>query len=130
MSSELRLDGAAVVDVDSFYDEVNRVFMTGESWRLGPSLDALDDLLYGRYGALHGQEGVRVVWTEHERSRRALGKDATIALQAAKLERPDVYDTERARAAIAALEAGTGPTYFDIVLEIFASHPDIELVLA
>ena len=30
----------------------------------------------------------------------------------------------------AALEAGTGPTYFDIVLEVFADHPEVELVLA
>lgn len=130
MSTELRIDGAAVRDIPSFYDEVNRVFMTGETWRLGESLDALDDLLYGGYGALAGRSEVCVVWTDHELSRRSLGRETTIAHHSAKLARPDVFDPERARSAIADLEAGAGSTYFDIVLGIFADHPDVELVLA
>jgi hypothetical protein len=56
----LRLDGRRITGIPSFYDEVNRVFMADESWTLGPSLDALDDLLYGGYGALHGADRVRV----------------------------------------------------------------------
>jgi RNAse (barnase) inhibitor barstar len=124
----LRLDGRRITDIASFYDEVNRVFMTGESWTLGPSLDALDDLLYGGYGALHGAGRVRVEWTEHDVSLRALGRDATIAHHAAKLEDP-AYDAERAREAIAELEAGGGRTYGEIVLDVFAGHPEIELVL-
>lgn len=129
MTVSLLIDGTRITDIPSFYDEVNRVFMAGESWTLGPSLDALDDLLYGGYGALHGASSARVEWSDHERSRRALGREATIAHHAAKLEIP-AYDAERARAAIVELEAGRGRTYVDIVLEIFADHPRIELVLA
>ena len=47
----LRLDGRLIHDIASFYDEINRVFMAGEDWQLGPSLDALDDMLRGGYGA-------------------------------------------------------------------------------
>lgn len=129
MTVRLLIDGARVTDIASFYDEVNRVFMAGETWTLGASLDALDDLLYGGYGALHGLESARVEWTDHELSRRALGREATIAYYAAKLENP-AFDADRARSAIAELESGNGRTYFDIVLEIFAEHPTIELVLA
>lgn len=129
MTLTLRLDGRRITDIASFYDEVNRVFMTGESWTLGPSLDALDDLLYGGYGALRGADNVRVVWTDHDASLRALGRDATITHHTAKLENP-AYDAERARAAIAELEAGGGRTYGEIVIEIVASHPMIELVLS
>lgn len=129
MSTEFRIDGTAVVDIASLYDELNRVFMVGESWTLGPSLDGLDDMLYGGYGALHGLDGVRVVWEDHAASRRALGRDETIAYHRSKLDRPGMFDAERARSAIAALEAGAGSTYFDTVLEIFESHPRIELVL-
>lgn len=129
MTLTLRLDGRRITDIASFYDEVNRVFMTGESWTLGPSLDALDDLLHGGYGALRGAVSARVEWTDHESSRRALGRGATIAYHTAKLENP-AYDAERARSAIAELEAGGGQTYADIVIEIVASHPMIELVLS
>ena len=43
----MRLDGRRVHDIASFYDEINRVFMTGVDWQLGPSLDALDDMRDG-----------------------------------------------------------------------------------
>lgn len=107
MTVSLRIDGTRITDIASFYDEVNRVFMADEPWTLGPSLDALDDLLYGGYGALHGASSARVEWTDHERSRRALGRDATIAYYAAKLEN-SAFDSARARHAIAELEAGGG----------------------
>ncbi|AWX92328.1 hypothetical protein DPM13_00970 [Paracoccus mutanolyticus] len=45
-----------------FYDEMNRVFMAAEDWQLGDSLDALNDMLYGGYGALHGAGSVRLRW--------------------------------------------------------------------
>ena len=128
-ATDLTIDGSAVHDIASLYDELNRVFMTGESWRLGPSLDALDDMLYGGYGALLGRTAARVVWTDFETSRHALGREATIAYYAAKLDQPGRYQAETARSAIAELEAGRGKIYADIVLEIFADHPAVELEL-
>lgn len=126
----LTIDGAAVRDIASFYEEINRVFMTGENWRLGPSLDALNDLLYGGFGALHGAEAARVVWTDHAVSRDALGRAATAEYYREKLRQPELFSHEHFRALLAELEAGTAATYFDIVLEVFADHPEIELVLA
>jgi len=41
----LIIDGANIRDIASFYDEINRVFMVGEDWQLGASLDGLDDML-------------------------------------------------------------------------------------
>lgn len=130
MTATFRLEGERISDIASFYDEMNRVFMAGESWVLGESLDALDDLLYGGYGALHGAGPARVVWANSDSARRALGREATIAYYAAKLDRPDVFDVDRARSAITELEAGGGRTYADLVLEVFAGHPEIEFVLA
>ncbi|RWZ58455.1 ribonuclease inhibitor [Labedella populi] len=129
MTVSLQLDGGRITGIESFYDEVNRVFMAGETWTLAASLDALDDLLRGGYGTLHGVDTARLGWTDSESSRRALGREATIAYYAAKLDNP-AYDGARARSAIAELEAGRGQTYADIVIEIFAGHPAIELVLS
>ncbi len=127
--TDFTIDGRAVTDIASFYDELNRLFMQNEDWRLGPSLDALNDLLYGGIGELQGAADVRIVWRDAELSRRALGREATIAYYEDKLRHPGTFNTAMFTERLAAVEAGTGPTYFDIVLDVFADHPDITLVL-
>ncbi len=126
----LTLDGSRIHDIRSFYDELNRVFMIGEDWRLGQSLDALDDLLHGGYGALHGHDGARVVLSDHRRVREALGLETTREYLRAKLEQPGTFSATLFQERLDRLEAEGGPTYFETVLEIFAEHPRIELVLA
>ncbi len=127
MSQALTLDGSRIRDLASFYDAVNRVFMTGVDWPLGHSLDALDDMLYGGYGALDGDAPVTLVWTDFAQSRDALGIETTRAWLQSKLDTPGRYDKARIRRDLDALEAGNGPTFFDLVLEIIATHPNIAL---
>lgn len=129
MTPTLTLDGTRIHDIPSFYAEINRVFMAGVDWQLGPSLDALDDMLHGGYGTLDGQAPVTLVWTALEASRAALGLDTTRAQLLAKLAQPG-FDNTRLRRQLDALEAGRGQTYFEIVLEIIAAHPNITLVAA
>lgn len=69
MTRTLTIDGSRIHDIPSFYDEINRVFMTGVDWTLGPSLDALDDLLYGGYGALDGDAPVSLATAAPSASR-------------------------------------------------------------
>jgi len=102
--------------------------MAGEEWKLGHSLDALDDMLYGAYGVLKGNEPVVLVWRGMEKNRAQLGFDATREFYRDKLRHPEIFDLERIDKDLAALEEGTGATFFGIVLEIIASHPNIELV--
>ncbi|MFZ8757717.1 ribonuclease inhibitor [Microbacterium sp. HMH0099] len=125
----LRIEGARISGIPSLYGELNRVFMPDEDWTLGESLDALDDLLYGGFGVLDGAAPVRVVWADYAVSAEALGTAATRAWYAAKLARPEVYAAGQARRALDALEAGTGETYVDLVRQVFAGHPNIDLVL-
>lgn len=127
MSRTLTLDGRRIRDLASFYAEINRVFMTGVDWPLGHSLDALDDMLYGGYGALDGDAPVTLVWTDFEKNRRDLGIDVTRAWLQDKLDTPGRYDKARIRRDVDALEAGDGLTFFDLVLEIIAAHPNITL---
>jgi len=127
-SRTLIVDGNNIHDIPSFYDEINRVFMAGESWKLGVSLDALDDLLYGGYGAAQGCDAVTLVWLHTDKTRSALGVDATRAHYRSKLGQP-AFNQARLHVQLAELDAGSGPTYFDIVMEIIASHPSITLKL-
>jgi hypothetical protein len=127
---DLRIEGKRVRDIPSLYAELNRVFMPDEEWSLGESLDALDDLLYGGFGVLAQASSARVVWVDSAVSREALGIPLTRAYLAAKLERPDIYAAGPARAALDDLERGGGTTYFELVLQVFAGHPELDLVLA
>lgn len=122
----LTIEGDAIDDIASFYDEINRVFMSDEDWKLGPSLDALNDMLHGGYGAI-GDKPVTLVWRNMDRSRAVLGLDATRDFYHEKLMRPDIFDPNRIKRDLNALENGSGPTYFQIILEIIADHPNIEL---
>ncbi len=123
----LVLQGSAVSDIPSFYAEINRVFMAGEDWQLGHSLDALDDMLYGGYGVLAGHEGATLIWRDIEHSRNALGVDATRSWLQGKLAGSSVFNEATIAAQLKALGAGEGQTYFQIVMEIFAVHPRIYL---
>jgi hypothetical protein len=100
--------------------------MADEDWRMGSSLDALDDVLH-RFDRGDGPSVV-LEWRDHARSREALGVPATRAWLAAKLERPG-FDTARIQRQLDALDAGTGPTYFELVLQVIADHPGVRLEL-
>lgn len=126
------LEGGRIDGIPSLYDELNRVFMPNEEWTLGPSLDALDDLLYGGFGELRGASGgapATVIVRDHEHARDALGVAATRAYYLAKLAQPEMFNVKHLEAKLAELDAGDGPTYFDIVCEIFAEHANVRLVL-
>ena len=123
----LVLQGSAVTDIPSFYAEINRVFMADEDWQLGHSLDALDDMLYGGYGVLAGHESATVIWQDIEQTRSALGVETTRAWLQAKLDAEGTFNVRTIAAQLEALDAGEGQTYFQIVMEIFAAHPRIQL---
>ncbi len=126
MTDRFIIEGSRITDIPALYAELNRVFMEDEDWTLGASLDALDDLLYGGYGKLLGMEQATVVWRNMDISRASLGLEATRQWLQQKLALPG-FSTTRINQQLQALEDGTGQTYFDIVLEIFAAHPNIRL---
>lgn len=127
MEKLVTIDGSRITDIPSFYAEINRVFMSGEDWQLGNSLDAFNDLLYGGFGLLQINEPVVLYWQHMEQSRAALGYAVTKRFYEDKLLPGSPYDKDLARDKLAALESGTGQTYFDILLEIIAEHPNITL---
>ncbi|WP_109700203.1 barstar family protein [Chitinophaga deserti] len=127
MEKLVTIDGSRITDIPSFYAEINRVFMSGEDWQLGNSLDAFNDLLYGGFGLLQINEPVVLFWQHMEQSRAALGYAVTKRFYEDKLLTDSPYDKDLARDKLAALESGTGQTYFDILLEIIAEHPNITL---
>lgn len=129
-SQNLIIEGANMTGIGSFYDEINRVFMHDESWTLGPSLDALNDMLYGDYGTLAGAQTAVIEWRDIAATRSALGIEATLSfLEERRLSRPE-FNGRPIVDQIAALRAGRGITYFDVVMEIFAEHDNLTIAAA
>ncbi|GAB3793809.1 hypothetical protein GCM10028819_06060 [Spirosoma humi] len=128
MVKQIQIDGSAINDIASFYEEVNRVFMAAESWQIGPSLDAFNDLLFGGYGTLQGAQSVELVWHHMDHSRQALGYETTRTYYLDKLKPGSPYNKKLFEEKLEALESGRGETYFDTVLSIIAEHPSIRLI--
>ena len=128
MTRILHIEGASINDIASVYVEINRVFRADEDWQLGASLDALDDPLHGSYGALAGHAATTVVWRDIAHSREALGRETTRAWLRSKLDQDGRFNGPVIQPQLTALSIGQGQTYFEIVMEIFGSHPQITLV--
>ena len=122
------IQGSAIHDIPSFYEEINRVFMADENRNIGNSLDALNDLLYGGFGVLNGKEKVTLLWLDLEKSRQALGYEVTKAYYEQKLKPDSVFNKNLFQKKLTELENGTGETYFDTVLDIISEHPNIDLL--
>lgn len=125
--TRLVIEGSRIRDLASFYAEMTRVFLPEAGWPMGDSLDALNDALYGGFGAFEPGAEVTVIWHDMAAARSALGRKATRDWLTAKLGRAG-YDQARAQAELAALDDGRGPTLFDLVMTVFAEHPQVTLV--
>ncbi|MCD8081750.1 MAG: barstar family protein [Bacteroides sp.] len=77
MAKTFIIDGNNIHDIPSFYEEINRVFMPEEDGKLGESLDALSDMLYGGYDEIEGNEEVYLIWKDFEKNRTDLGWELT-----------------------------------------------------
>ena len=129
MQTQITIDGTAIHDIASFYEEINRVFMADEDWKVGRSLDAFSDLLYGGFGALKGNKPVDLIWLDLEKSRDALGYQATKVYYEEKLTPDSPFNKSLFQEKLTALENGFGETYFDILTGIIAKRENIQLVV-
>lgn len=127
MEKQIYIDGDRISDIPSFYEEINRVFMAGEDWKLGNSLDAFNDLLYGGFGLIEGKEAVTLVWQNMEKTRNDLGYEVTRQYYEEKFLAHSAFNKDYFREKLNALNNGTGQTYFDMLMEIIADHPNITL---
>jgi len=126
---KLEIDGNNFHDIDSFYDEINRLTMSNEDWKLGNSLDAFNDLLYGGFGILKDFDQLEIIWKNSEKSRSDLGFETTKNFYQNKFRHPEVFNSQYIQQKLNELESGQGQTYFEILLEIISEHKNINLTL-
>ena len=128
MTKTIIIDGNNIYDIPSFYDEINRVFMSKEDWKIGQSLDALSDMFYGGYGEITGNENISLIWKNFDRNKKDLGIESTKSYYQNKLKSPAIFNVDFVYKKLVELDAGTGKTYFDIILEIIGEHQNIKLI--
>lgn len=121
------LDGYRFSDIPSFYDEINRLFMSTADWKLGQTLDGFHDLLYGGIGILEPAEKFQLVWHHIHKSREDLGLETTMDFYRNKLRQPNSFNIPWVEDKITELETGSGQTYFEILMEIIEEHKNVHL---
>ena len=124
-SAPIILNGLNFHDLDGFYTTIYSIMDLYEDWKPAHNLDAFNDILYSGFG----KEPVQLVWEHSEKSRTDLGLQATRDFYQHKVDQGKPYDTDWAAKQLAAVNSEEGATLFDIIVEIFHSHPHIELVL-
>lgn len=116
-------------DLAGFYEEMNSLFMKNVDWKLGRSLDALNDILYGGFGVFNSDEQVIVLWNNFSKSKKDLGFEETIRNYQMKINQGYPYNVTLFQEKLAELKNGNGQTLCDIIIEIFEDHKNIELKL-
>lgn len=61
--------GDQIECIADFYDQINTLFMQGETWKIAQSLDALHDLLSGGIGAVPPTNAFELQWLHSAISR-------------------------------------------------------------
>ncbi|WP_316778663.1 ribonuclease inhibitor [Pedobacter antarcticus] len=122
------IHGAKIQDIETFFEEVNDVFMADEDWKLGQSLDAFDDMLYRSYGKINKDEAIEIIWKDIDLSENVLGLETTRLFYKKKLSQPEIFDIKLINENIENLTNGIGKTYFEIIIEIIEAHSNILLI--
>lgn len=128
MMKKITIEGKNINNIETFYEEVNRVFMSQENWKIAQSLDAFNDLLYGSFGEIKGKEKIQLIWKDIEQNQKSLGFQTTLEFYQNKLKSPEIFNRKFVLSKIDELHNGVGLTFFEIILEIITDHENIILI--
>ena len=128
LMKKIIIEGKNINNIETFYEEVNRVFMLHENWKIAQSLDAFNDMLYGSFGEIKGKEKIQLIWKDMEQNQKSLGFQTTLEFYQNKLKSPEIFNQKLVLSKIDELHNGVGLTFFEIVLEIIANHDNIMLI--
>ncbi len=71
----ITINGDNFTDLETFYDEIDKMLTKGLGWQTGHNLDAFNDLLRGGFGVYEYEEPVKLIWTKFSNSKQTLGKE-------------------------------------------------------
>lgn len=71
----VKINGDNFSDLESFYDEVDRVLTKDSGFKTGHNLDAFNDILCGDFGIFSYNETLKLIWTNFSKSKNFLGEE-------------------------------------------------------
>ena len=128
LMKKIIIEGKNINNIETFYEEVNRVFMLHKKRKIEQSLDAFSDMLYGSFGEIKGKEKIQLIWKDMEQNQKSLGFQTTLEFYQNKLKSPEIFNHKFVLSKINELHNDVGFTFFEIVLEIIANHDNIMLI--
>lgn len=120
------INGENFSDLESFYDEIDRVLTKDLDWQTGHNLDAFNDLLRGGFGVYEYEEPIRLIWENFSKSKSDLGLEATKKWYERKISENKTENQQFFTDKLRQLTENNGQTLFDIILEIISEHEHIE----
>lgn len=69
------IDGDNFSDLETFYDEVDRVLTKDIDFKTCHDLDAFNDILCGDFGVFSYNETLKLIWTNFTKSRKNLSDE-------------------------------------------------------
>jgi RNAse (barnase) inhibitor barstar len=69
------IDGENFNDINSFFDEIDRIFTKNLSFRTGHNFNAFNDILRGGFGVKFDEMNVKIKWLNFSKSQKDLGNE-------------------------------------------------------
>lgn len=120
------INGNNFSDLESFYDEIDRVLTKDLDWDTGHNLDAFNDLLRGGFGVYEHEEPIKLTWENISKSKSDLGLEATKKWYERKISENKIENQQFFKDKLKELTENNGQTLFDIIIEIISEHEHIE----
>jgi RNAse (barnase) inhibitor barstar len=127
---KIEINGNAFSNISQFYDEIERKFTKGLSWKIGRNLDAFNDVLSGGFGVYDSGEAVEVVWINADKSKSDLGATETLQYLKKILARCHPSNKKSVENDMALVESGQGETLFDMIVATIKQYDNIKLLLS
>ncbi|MFA9192613.1 barstar family protein [Flavobacterium sp. FZUC8N2.13] len=122
------INGNNFSDLESFYDEIDRILTKNLNWQTGHNLDAFNDLLRGGFGVYEYKEPIKLTWKNSLKSKIDLGFDATKKWYEERIIfwKNNEVNLQHFEKGLKELVEQNGQTLFDIILEIISEHKHID----
>jgi len=86
----ITIDAENFDDLETFFDEIDRVLTKDLDWETGHNLNAFHDILCGGFGVFDYDEHINLIWKNIAKSKRELGNEMVEILVSIILEEENI----------------------------------------
>ena len=68
IKKQIFIEGKNIKNLESFFEEIDRVLTKDLDWDTGHNLNSFNDLLYGGFGVHDYEESIELIWKDFNES--------------------------------------------------------------